>query len=140
MRTKQELYQAALRTVALRRQTARANAEDARLEAEAAIPALRHAEDEVRVRGLRCALAGASGKDRTEAAAALADARQKLTALLAQSGQRPPCGCAGAKIHLQAVPGYRQRAGPHLHLRSQADAGSAAGGDRGAVQPVHFQF
>ena len=41
MRTKQELYQAALRTVALRRQTARANAEDARLEAEAAIPALR---------------------------------------------------------------------------------------------------
>ena len=49
MRTKQELYQAALRTVALRRQTARANAEDARLEAEAAIPALRHAEDEVRV-------------------------------------------------------------------------------------------
>ena len=28
MRTKQELYQAALRTVALRRQTARANAED----------------------------------------------------------------------------------------------------------------
>ena len=35
MRTKQELYQAALRTVALRRQTARANAEDARLEAEA---------------------------------------------------------------------------------------------------------
>mgnify|MGYP001785423466 CR=1 FL=1 len=29
MRTKQELYQAALRTVALRRQTARANAEDA---------------------------------------------------------------------------------------------------------------
>ena len=50
MRTKQELYQAALRTVALRRQTARANAEDARLEAEAAIPALRHAEDEVRVR------------------------------------------------------------------------------------------
>ncbi|MFR9067867.1 MAG: hypothetical protein ACLVJH_14330 [Faecalibacterium prausnitzii] len=40
-------------------------------EAEAAIPALRHAEDEVRVRGIRCALAGASGKDRTEAAAAL---------------------------------------------------------------------
>ena len=127
MRTKQELYQAALRTVALRRQTARANAEDARLEAEAAIPALRHAEDEVRVRGIRCALAGAAGKDRTEAAAALSKARQELTALLAASG-------------LQAVPGYRQRAGPHLHLRSQADAGSAAGGDRGAVQPVHFQF
>ena len=82
MRTKNELYQEALRTVAARRQMARARAEDARAEAEAAVPALRHAEDEVRVRGLRCALAGASGKDRTEAAAALADARQKLTALL----------------------------------------------------------
>ena len=65
MRTKQELYQAALRTVALRRQTARANAEDARLEAEAAIPALRHAEDEVRVRGIRCALAGAAKPGRS---------------------------------------------------------------------------
>ena len=87
MRTRQELYQDAMRTVALRRQSARANAEDARAEAEAAIPALRHAEDEVRVRGIRCALAGASGKDRTEAAAALAQARQALTDLLAASGR-----------------------------------------------------
>ena len=87
MRTKRELYQAAMRTVALRRQTARANAEDARAEAEAAIPALRHAEEEVRVRGIRCALAGASGKDRTEAAAALDKAKQNLTALLAASGR-----------------------------------------------------
>ena len=87
MRTKRELYQAAMRTVALRRQTARANAEDARAEAEAAIPALRHAEEEVRVRGIRCALAGASGKDRTEAAAALDKAKQDLTALLAASGR-----------------------------------------------------
>ena len=71
MRTKNELYQEALRTVAARRQMARARAEDARAEAEAAVPALRHAEDEVRVRGLRCALAGASGKDRTAANAAL---------------------------------------------------------------------
>ena len=87
MRTKQELYQAAMRTVAMRRQAARANAEDARREAEAAIPALRHAEDEVRVRGIRCALAGASGKDRTEAAAALNKAKQDLNALLAASGR-----------------------------------------------------
>ena len=72
MRTKRELYQEAMRAVALRRQTARANAEDARAAAEAAVPALRHAEEEVRVRGVRCALAGASGKDRTAAAAALA--------------------------------------------------------------------
>ena len=75
MRTKNELYQEAMRTVAARRQVARARAEDARAEAEAAIPALRHAEEEVRVRGIRCALAGAAGKDRSEAAAALADAK-----------------------------------------------------------------
>ena len=56
-------------------------------EAEAAIPGLRHAEEEVRVRGIRCAIAGASGKDRTETAAALAAAKQKLTALLAGSGR-----------------------------------------------------
>ena len=87
MRTKRELYQEAMRAVALRRQTARANAEDARAAAEAAIPALRHAEEEVRVRGVRCALAGASGKDRTAAAAALAKAKQELTALLASSGR-----------------------------------------------------
>ncbi len=87
MRTRNELYQEALRTVAARRQTARARAEDARAEAEAAIPALRHAEDEVRVRGIRCALAGASGKDRTETNAALTEARKKLTDLLAASGR-----------------------------------------------------
>ena len=87
MRTKRELYQEAMRTVALRRQAARANAEDARAEAEAAIPALRHAEEEVRVRGVRCALAGASGGDRTAAAAALTKAKQGLAALLASSGR-----------------------------------------------------
>ena len=87
MRTKNELYQEALRTIAARRQTARALAEDARAEAEAVIPALRHAEEEVRVRGIRCALAGASGKDRTTANAALTEAKQKLAALLAASGR-----------------------------------------------------
>lgn len=87
MRTKRELYQEAMRTVALRRQAARANADDARAEAEAAIPALRHAEEEVRVRGVRCALAGASGGDRAAAAAALTKAKQELAALLASSGR-----------------------------------------------------
>ena len=38
MRTKSELYQEALRTVGARRQMARARAEDARAEAEAALP------------------------------------------------------------------------------------------------------
>ena len=87
MRTKNELYQSARRVVDARRQTARALAQDARAQAEAAIPALRHAEEEVRVRGIRCAMAGAAGKDRTEAAAALTAAKQQLTALLAASGR-----------------------------------------------------
>ncbi len=41
----------------------------------------------MRVRGIRCALAGAAGKDRTDAAAALTDARKKLADLLASSGR-----------------------------------------------------
>ena len=134
MRTKNELYQEALRTVALRRQTARALAQDAQAQAEAAIPALRHAEEEVRVRGIRCALAGAAGKDRTEAAAALADARQKLTALLAESGR------AGTALYLPEMSGHRQRERPHLRMRPQGDAAAAPQGDRSAVQPVHFQL
>lgn len=87
MRTKNELYQAAKRVVDARRQTARALAEDARAEAEAAIPALRQAESEVRACGVRCALAGASGKDRTAAAAQLTAAKNALTALLAAGGR-----------------------------------------------------
>ena len=87
MRTKNELYQSARRVVDARRQTAWALAQDAQAQAEAAIPALRHAEEEVRVRGIRCALAGASGKDRTEAAAALVAAKQQLSSLLTASGR-----------------------------------------------------
>ncbi len=89
MRTKNELYQAAVRTVSARRQIARARAEDARAEAEAAIPALRHAEEELLLCGLRCALAGAKGGDRAASSAALDDARRNLTALLAASGRSP---------------------------------------------------
>lgn len=89
MRTRNELYQAAMRTVSARRQKARARAEDARAEARAAIPALKAAEDEVTACGVRCALAGARGADRTAAASALAAARQKRDALLAASGRSP---------------------------------------------------
>ncbi len=135
MRTKNELYQEALRTVARRRQTARALAQDAAAQAEAAIPALRHAEEEVRVRGIRCAIAGAAGQDRTEAAAALAAARQNLTALLAASGR-----CPGAEVHLQSLPGHRQREWPHLQLCAPGDAAAAPPGDRSLVEPVHFQL
>ena len=55
MRTRNELYQAAMRTVSARRQMARAAAQDARAEAEAAVPGLRAAEDAVRTCGVRCA-------------------------------------------------------------------------------------
>ncbi|OUN34370.1 DNA replication protein [Faecalibacterium sp. An77] len=89
MRTRNELYQAAMRTVSARRQKARARAEDARAEARAAIPALKAAEDQVTACGVRCALAGARGADRTSAASALAAARQKRDALLAASGRSP---------------------------------------------------
>ena len=109
MRTKNELYQEALRTVARRRQTARARAEDARAEAEAALPGLRHAEEEVRVRGIRCALAGAAGRDRTEAAAGCPQ-----EALGAAGVQRPPGRRAGTSLHLQALRGYRRGEGAHL--------------------------
>ena len=97
MRTKQELYQAALRTVALRRQTARANAEDARLEAEAAIPALRHAEDEVRVRGIRCALAGAKpGRSSPLCWPPAAALRMRWSPNLPASCARIPAACRAA--------------------------------------------
>lgn len=89
MRTRNELYQAAMRTVSARRQKARARAEDARAAARAAIPALQAAEEEVTACGVRCALAGARGADRTAAASALAAARQKRDALLAASGRSP---------------------------------------------------
>lgn len=89
MRTRNELYQAALRTVSARRQRAKAAAQDARAQAEAAVPELRAAEDALRACGVRCALAGARGTGRAEAAAALAEARQKRDALLAASGRSP---------------------------------------------------
>ncbi len=89
MRTRNELYQAALRTVSARRQRAKAAAQDARAQAEAAVPELRAAEDALRACGVRCALAGARGAGRAEADAALAEARQKRDALLAASGRSP---------------------------------------------------
>ena len=89
MRTRNELYQAAMRTVSARRQMARAAAQDARAQALAAVPGLQEAEDAVRTCGVRCALAGARGADRAAATAALAEARRKRDALLAASGWSP---------------------------------------------------
>ena len=89
MRTRNELYQAALRTVSARRQAAKALAQDARAEAEAAVPGLAAAEEAVRACGVRCALAGARGADRSAALAALAEARARRDGLLAASGRSP---------------------------------------------------
>lgn len=89
MRTRNELYQAAMRTVSARRQMARAAAQDARAKALAAVPGLQEAEDAVRTCGVRCALAGARGADRAAATAALAEARRKRDTLLAASGRSP---------------------------------------------------
>ena len=87
MRTKNELYQQALRTVAMRRQTARALAQDAQAEAEAAIPGLRHA------RSLR------QGPHRD----CCRPCGGKAEADCPVGRKRTPCGCTGAKVHLQAV-------------------------------------
>ncbi len=89
MRTRNELYQAALRIVSARRQAAKAAAADARIQAEAVVPGLRDAEEALRQAGIRCALAGARGADRTAAQAALEETRRKQDALLAASGRGP---------------------------------------------------
>ena len=138
MRTKSELYQAALRTVAVRRQAARALAQDARARAEAAIPGLLHAEEEVRVRGVRCALAGAAGTGRAEARRSPGRCQEKAAA--AACPKRPPGGCAGAKVPLCPVPGYRHTARAHLHLCPPGNAASAPGRDRGAFQFIGLQL
>lgn len=101
MRTKNELYQQALRTVAMRRQTARALAQDAQAEAEAAIPGLRHAEEEVRVRGIRCAIAGASGQGPHRDCCCPCGGKAEADCPVGR--KRTPCGCTGAKVYLQAV-------------------------------------
>ena len=137
MRTKNELYQEALRTVARRRQTARAKAEDARAEAEAAVPGLRHAEEEVRVRGIRCALAGAGGQGPHRC-------RGGLTVMPAKSW--PTCWPPAAvplthwsRTSPQALRRHRH-CGRTQPSRPQADAAAPPVGDRGSVQPLHFQL
>ena len=78
MRTKDELYQEAMRTVAARRQMARARAEDARAEAEAAIAKLEAEQAELTAR------LGDGSLD----AQGLADAGKRLRALQFDLGKR----------------------------------------------------
>ena len=97
MRTKNELYQEALRTVAARRQIARARAEDARAEAEAAVPALRHAEESTGARdplriGWRCGEGSRRGCGSSGRCPAKADGTAGF--------QRTPGGRTGTTVHL----------------------------------------
>ena len=89
MRTRNELYQAALRTVSARRQRAKAAAQDARAQAEAAVRGGGAGGAARRGGGGACPLAGAGGPGGAEAPAAWADARKRREALLAASGRSP---------------------------------------------------
>jgi DNA replication protein DnaC len=91
MLTKQELYQTAMRTVCARRQVAKANAQDARRLAEAAVPGLAEAENAFRQCGIHATLAAASGGDSAQALAELSAAKQRCNALLRQSGRPADC-------------------------------------------------
>ena len=91
MQTKRELYQAAMRTVCARRQVARTQAQDARAQAQAAVPGLQQAEEEFRQCGIRAALAAASGGDTAAALANLQLAKTARDRLLQDSGRAPDC-------------------------------------------------
>ncbi|MBQ7860510.1 MAG: ATP-binding protein [Faecalibacterium sp.] len=87
MRTKRELYQTAIRTVAARRQAARVRSEDERAYTYAAVPGLKQAEEEFRACGIRAAMCGASGAASGQALEQLKEAKAKMTRLLAESGR-----------------------------------------------------
>lgn len=92
MRTRSELYAAARRAVAARRQKAVTLAQQARAQALAAIPGLARAEDQVRTCGFEAARLAARGAPQAAVAAALAASRTSQAArddLLRQNGYNP---------------------------------------------------
>mgnify|MGYP002796670042 CR=1 FL=1 len=86
MRTKDELFRAAQREAAARRQRAVTEAESARRAAYAAHPALARADDAQMRAGLALAKAAALGGDTEAARAALARAEEDLAAALQDAG------------------------------------------------------
>lgn len=98
MRTKDELFRAALREIAARRQRAVMQAEDARRAAFAAHPALAEADDAQRRAGLALAKTAALGGDVEAARRALADTEEGLHRAMQEAGYdtaafRPAFSC-----------------------------------------------
>ena len=91
MQTKNELYQAAMRTVQTRRQTAKVQAEDHRRLVLAAVPGLDKALEQFRQAGIHAALVGAKGGDTQAALAQLHACRDNYARLLQASGRSPDC-------------------------------------------------
>jgi DNA replication protein DnaC len=89
MRTRRELYQAAMRTVCARRQAARTLAQDANTAAQRAVPGLAAAQEAFRQAGIQVALAAAAGGDTAAPRAALQAAQAHCDALLRASGRAP---------------------------------------------------
>ncbi len=96
MLTKQELYQAAMRTVCARRQTAKADAREAHTAIQAAVPGLAEAENTFRLCGIQATMAAAAGGDTAAALAKLQAARQACDTLLQKSGR--PADCLAPKF------------------------------------------
>ncbi len=89
MLTRDELFRAARREVAARRQRAVMQAQERRRAAYAAVPALAEAEDARTQAGLGLARVAAQGGDPTAARAVLAKAGEAYDALLRQAGYGP---------------------------------------------------
>lgn len=87
MRSKRELYNTAMRTVAANRQAARARAEDERRHIDQIIPGFAAAEEKFRQCGIRAALCGAGGKVSPQVLGELNAAKAERDALLAASGR-----------------------------------------------------
>lgn len=91
MQTHNELYQAAMRTVQARRQTARVKAEDNKKLVLAAVPGLAQALEDFRLAGIHAAMVGARGGDTQPALEKLRACKEKCNALLQASGRSPDC-------------------------------------------------
>ncbi len=91
MQTHNELYQAAMRIVQTRRQTARVKAEDTRQMVLAAVPGLAQAEEAFRQAGIHAALVGARGGDTKPALDHLRICKEQCNLLLRNSGRSPDC-------------------------------------------------
>ena len=91
MQTRNELYQAAMRIVQTRRQTARVKAEDNQKIVLAAVPGFAQAQEAFRQAGIHAAMTGARGGDTKAALDQLHNCKEKCNELLRASGRSPDC-------------------------------------------------